>query len=139
MIREQSQGNCEHCGKTFPYHLIHSGFNDSTYAYCDTCGMTAILNGWSAPKGRHVALRKVNTVIVPEDESLLSQCQCGGQFKSGAAPRCPHCHATLSAISAKQWIEANAPGTAKGWDWQCSWTGTYAIVIDDRVIEDNGK
>lgn len=129
-------GTCEHCGGTFTYALLHNGFNESAYAYCDSCGITAVLDGWKMPDGIQVQLQ---TVIKPEDEILLLPCECGGVFKSGASPRCPHCHSPISVESARQWIEANAPGTAKGWRWQCSWTGLYAIVIDKKLVRDNWK
>ena len=42
--RVDGYGTCESCESSFPYYLIHNGFNDSTYAYCDHCGRLAILN-----------------------------------------------------------------------------------------------
>lgn len=129
-------GTCEHCAGTFPYALLHNGFNDSSYAYCDSCGMTAVLDRWKIPDGIQI---KSHTVITPEDESLLLPCDCGGTFKSSASPRCPHCHKPLSAQLAQQWLEANARGRAKGWRWQCSWTGLYAIVIENKFRRDNWR
>jgi hypothetical protein len=133
---KQDMGLCEHCGSAFPYVLLHNGFNDSAYAYCDSCGMTAVLDAWKTPNGIQI---KFQTVIKPEDEKLLRPCDCGGLFKSNACPRCLHCHEPLSADSAQQWLEANAPGTAKDWRWQRSWTGIYAIVINKRFVKDNWK
>lgn len=124
-------GTCEHCGGTFPYRMIHNGFNQSTYAYCDSCGITALLDGWGLPDDV-----KIHAVVQPEDENLFLPCDCGGTFKSGACPQCPHCQKPLSAKSARSWLEANALGTAKGWRWQCSWIGLYAIVIQDRLATD---
>jgi len=40
-------GTCKHCGLIFEVKLIHNGFNYSSYAYCDTCGITALLSGWA--------------------------------------------------------------------------------------------
>jgi hypothetical protein len=51
--------------------------------------------------------------------------------------RCPHCWQTLSAQAAADYIEMNAPGTKKGWQWQRNWCGTYCIVIENRVVNDN--
>lgn len=50
-------GECERCRSTFAYDLIHNGFADTAYAYCDRCGMTALLSGWLQifPKVRHSA------------------------------------------------------------------------------------
>jgi len=136
MTRKRSTGTCEHCAKSFPYYLIHNGFNESAYAYCDACGITTLLDGWTAPDEINI---EVHTVIKRDDEQLLPPCVCGGTFKSGASPRCPHCHQPLSAEAAQEWIEANAPGTAEGWKWPCSWTGLYAIVVGDKFVKNNWR
>jgi hypothetical protein len=51
MARTHDIGDCEHCKKKFGYYLIHNGFNDSAYAYCDTCGSTALLDGLESSEG----------------------------------------------------------------------------------------
>src|SRR6185312_17076438 len=105
------KGTCEHCSRTFSYMLLHNGFNDSAYAYCDTCGSTAALSVWSSmPAG--VAVR-FHQRISSDVESHLRPCACGGRFRADASPRCPHCRGVLSPVTAASWIEANAPGTAK--------------------------
>jgi hypothetical protein len=30
----------------------------------------------------------------------------------------------------RTYIEANAPGAAKGWKWQGSWSGLYCLIVD---------
>lgn len=129
-------GTCESCGGTFAYQLIHNGFNDSAFAYCDRCGCEASLSGWYAhiPPQAHL---KVHGPVNPEAEALLQRCECGGVFLASASPRCPHCSAELSAIAARTYLEANAPGTAEGWRWQGSWFGVYSIIIEDRWVKDN--
>jgi transcription elongation factor Elf1 len=52
------KGKCEHCGESFSYRLIHNGFNESAYAYCGTCGMTALLDGWQMPSSIAVPLHQ---------------------------------------------------------------------------------
>ena len=42
-------------------------------------------------------------------------------------------------LKATEWIEANAPGTKKGWRWQKNWTGLYCILVEERVTQDNWK
>ena len=37
-------GYCNKCGYKFSYELIHNGFNETTYAYCDSCGKVAFLS-----------------------------------------------------------------------------------------------
>lgn len=133
----KSSGVCEHCHQVFDYSLIHNGFNDSAYAYCDTCGCTAVISAWS-PKPEGVPVR-VHQRIGSDVENYLDRCACGGKFTAGASPRCPFCRSTLSAIEATTWIEANAPGTAKGWRWQKNWSGLYCIVIANHLARDPWK
>jgi hypothetical protein len=96
----------------------------------------ATLSHWSNwPKEAVVAIGGIK----PEIEAYLSPCSCGGRFRADAAPRCPHCHQILSAVKAAVYIEANAPGAAKGWKWQRSWNGIYAlysVMIEGRVVHD---
>jgi hypothetical protein len=136
MGRELSVGNCEKCHDQFGYYLIHSGFNDSVYAYCDLCGKTAILD---LRDKRMPTLQNCppHQEICSAIESYLCPCDCGGHFKQGAAPRCPRCGEALSAEFAASYIESNAPGTAKGWRWQRSWKTLYCIVIENKLVQNN--
>jgi hypothetical protein len=71
---------------------------------------------------------------IPEEAARwLRPCTCGGKFSSSASPRCPDCLAVLSPADATSWIEADAPGTAKGWHWQRNWVGIYAIIVNGKV------
>ncbi len=130
-------GNCSSCKQTFEYRLV-SGFNDSAYAYCDLCGLTALFNVYSksVPKGRKL---DIGAPIPSVLEEFVSQCSCGGHFSGSAKPRCTHCHEVLDALEATRFIESNAPGATKGWRWQRTWTGSDAIIIGGRVIEDPWK
>ncbi len=132
--RKDGEGTCEHCAVTFDYYLIHNGFNASAYAYCSDCGLTALLNGSRMPKNLNIPLHQR---ISSSSESKLRPCPCGGRFVVNAVPRCPACHKQLSAIAAATWIEAQAAGTSKGWRWRRGWDGLYAIIINDRLIDDN--
>ena len=131
-------GTCESCGRSFHYRLIHNGFNDSAFAYCDRCGYEATLNGWHKGIPSQARL-KIHGPVNPEAEPFLEPCSCGGTFRARASPRCPHCKNTLAAGSARSYLEANATGTAKGWRWQGSWQGIYSIVIEDRWVKDNWR
>ena len=136
MAREVSNGTCEHCKKTFGYWLLHSGFNDSVYAYCDSCGTTAVLSLWDKrmPKLRNCPVHQEMCSAMASD---LLPCACGGTFRKGSAPRCPHCNKSLSAEFATKYLENNAPGTQKGWRWQRDWSGLYCIIIEGKRIENN--
>jgi hypothetical protein len=134
--RQDGIGHCEHCGRSFGYMLIHNGFNESVYAYCEACGRTAILDGRRLPTGAHIPLHQA----IPADRGdLLQPCICGGRFRGDAGPRCPVCRKALSAQLAASWVEAQAPGTVQGWRWQQNWQGLYCIVIEDQVVYDNWR
>jgi hypothetical protein len=137
-VARNDVGNCESCGRTFTYQLIHNGFGDTAFAYCDRCGCTALLSGWY-PNIPAAARLKVHGPINVEAEALLMPCPCGGIFRATASPRCPHCVSVLSAEIARGYIESNAPGTAKGWIWQGGWQGLYCIVIDERLVKDSWR
>ncbi|MGH9725536.1 MAG: hypothetical protein ACRD41_10765, partial [Candidatus Acidiferrales bacterium] len=79
-------GTCESCGRTFSYQLIHNGFNDSAFAYCERCGCEASLSCWykDIPPGARL---KVHGPVNPEAEAFLQQCGCGGIFRANASPR----------------------------------------------------
>jgi hypothetical protein len=130
---------CEHCGQSFRYWLCHWGFGDCSYAYCEKCGMTAILSYWDKRMRKLPPGCPSQQEICAELEKYLQPCECGGVFKKGASPRCPHCSLALSAEAATAYIETNAPGTKKGWSWQRNWHDTYCLVIENRLVKDNFK
>ncbi len=125
-------GICESCDAHFEYALIHNGFNDSAFGYCDRCGCTLLLSRWKVPAG--VKLR-IHAPMDTSVEELLKPCPCGGKFRREASPRCPQCAREVSPTAAASYIEQNAPGVAEGWQWQNSWLGLYAIIIDNKVVE----
>jgi hypothetical protein len=136
MSASLNMGSCDHCHQSFGYFLIHAGFGDCVYAYCSRCGKTAILSMWDK-QWRLPNDCAVHQEICCKMEKYVQACECGGTFKRGAKPRCSHCHQPLSAELATSYIEKNAPGTAKGWRWQQNWSGTYCIVIENQLVENN--
>jgi hypothetical protein len=138
MSRQDGEGNCSNCRQAFGYLLIHNGFSDTAFAYCDACGMTAFFDGWSKRIPAGVEL-KVHGPIDAKIEARVASCDCGGHFRGDASPRCTRCHERLDPFSCAEFIERNAPGTAKGWRWQRSWRGLYAIVIEGRSVRDPWK
>jgi hypothetical protein len=131
MTRRRDSGRCEHCDKAFGYYLIDNGFNNSAYAYCDKCGITALLD---AVKSSKETPALPHEAITSQFEPYLAPCVCGGRFSASASPRCMHCHEPLSADFASRYIELHAEGVKKGWQWQSSWTGLYCIIIADRFV-----
>jgi hypothetical protein len=137
MASDNSQGTCDRCGQVFPYQLIHNGFNESCYAYCAGCGMTAIIDTLYKDRGWEGLPR--HRCIFTAAEKLLAPCRCGASFTARASPRCPHCHEELSPVAAATWIEANDRARTKVTNnvprWQRNWHGLYAIVINGRVVK----
>ena len=133
MNRRKDLGQCEHCGRSFGYYLIHNGFNDSAYAYSDTVCSTALLDRWKIPANIPVAIRGK---IKQETEKYLLPAPGGGRFKASSSPRCPHCNQILDPVRASRYIEENAEGSKGGWRWQQSWDGMYCIIIEDLLVRD---
>ncbi len=128
-------GWCHQCGCEFPFEVIHCGFNEASYAYCEDCGTVALLAaGYKEKRGipRHRG-------IEAEGEPQLSACPCSGRFAAGASPRCPHCRGALDATQASEYIEAAIRPVAAGWNWQRNWEGLYCMIVDRRVTHDRLK
>ncbi len=139
-MTEQKIGRCDKCSRQFNYSLMHCGFGDCLYAYCDNCGKTAFFDDYKPPnelKG-FVRYSSVNYIIPEQLEPFIEKCSCGGNFKHDASPRCVHCKQTLSPIEANKYIKSDPPDK-EGWYWQNNWTGIYAIIIDDNKVNDNWK
>jgi hypothetical protein len=121
-------GSCEPCAASFGIEIFHNGFGDSSYAYCDGCGMTAILSGWSNrwPNG----VKCTQAEISSDMEQYLMPCAGGSKLSKGnTTPRCPNCKQPLSAEAAARCIEPQSHGTKKGWRWQRGWDGLYCAAI----------
>lgn len=131
-FRRDGEGKRKACGSSFPYMMIHNGFNDSALAYCDSCGRTVLLSLWRAPAAVTLSFGP----IPANAESRLAPCACGGRFRSHSVPRCPACRAPLDADAAASYLEANAPETQKGWRWQRSWQGLYCIAVAEPPLHD---
>lgn len=125
------KGDCEHCGRLYRYSLWHSGFGDTAYAYCDECGLLALLNLSNPLVATFPPLLNQNGEIDESWEQFLRPCPCGGRFRKGASPRCPFCNAKLSPTHAADHIEAQSPGAGKYWHWQNNWSGLYCIAMDN--------
>jgi hypothetical protein len=130
-------GDCEECHKRFEYELVHNGVHNSSYAYCDRCGQTAILDVADPRFPLDMLKQSAYRAIAAGMEKFLKHCDCGGSFTGAANPRCPHCKEELSPVKAAAYIERNAPKTAHDWRWQMNWTGNYCIVIEGRQVRNN--
>jgi hypothetical protein len=125
------KGDCEHCSRNYRYMLLHAGFGDFSYAYCDGCGTLAALAYTNRELATLPATMIRNEEIPASWEPFLRPCSCGGTFRKGAAPRCVYCNSILSAEYAGSHIEKNSAGAVRGWRWQQNWSDTYCLVIEE--------
>jgi hypothetical protein len=127
------KGLCRACGTHFRFDLIHNGFNDSSFAYCGMCGRTALCSHWKWPPS--VPLAGYGP-LQPEHTTHLRRCACGGYFHTHAMPRCPSCRSAFDPVEAASWIEAAAGSTGRGWRWQRTWQGLYAVSVGEPALTD---
>ena len=125
------KGDCEHCSRIFHYTLLHAGFGDYSYAYCDSCGALATIDYSCSMMTTLPPISVPHQVIDAAWEPYLRPCQCGGHFRRGAFPRCVHCNQPLSAEHAAIHVERNSVGAPRGWRWQRNWTDEYCIALED--------
>lgn len=125
------KGDCEHCGQTYRYSLLDATFSDFSYAYCDTCGKLATITYTSSQLVNMPRISAPHQVIDAAWEAFLRPCNCGGHFRHNAAPRCMVCLEPLSAVHAASHIEPNFKNSNRSWRWQCNWTGSYCVDIED--------
>jgi hypothetical protein len=128
------RGECDHCGRAYRYSLLDAAFSDCSYAYCNTCGVLAIINYSSSYIMSMPQISTPHQVIDSAWEPYLRPCACGGQFRSGAAPRCMVCRRELSAVNATTHIERNFIAGSRTWSWQRNWTGSYCIDIESPAL-----
>jgi hypothetical protein len=127
------KGDCEHCSQTYRYMLLHAGFGEFSYAYCECCGILAAFSYTNKDLQKLPPLSSKNEEIDADWEPFLRSCSCGGRFHKGASPRCIHCNSELSAEYAAGHIERNSVGAARGWHWQRNWSSLYCMVLEDPL------
>jgi hypothetical protein len=125
------KGDCEHCCRDYRYMLLHAGFGEFSYAYCDSCGTLAAFAYTNRELLSLPPLSAKHEEIDAAWEPFLRPCACGGHFRKGASPRCVYCNSALSADYAAGHIERNSVGAARGWRWQRNWNDLYCLVIED--------
>ncbi len=85
------KGDCEHCCRIYHYTLLHAGFGDYSYAYCDRCGTLATFDYSSSFILNLPALQTQHQAIEASWHPFIAECACGGHFRSDASPRCVFC------------------------------------------------
>lgn len=136
---------CLGCRRNLRYRFIHNGFNESVYAYCDSCGKLATLDTNNGHVPRLVSQRDRDdwaSAIDTSFESELEPCACGGRFCRGAAPRCPYCRRSLTLDDFRDPPSFATRvlcrlGLSRTWLGPRSWTGLYSVVIEDNRVDNN--
>ena len=103
---------CRICGKGSEGEIYHMGFSDMSCMYCDSCPRVLLLkdgnllkkNGieWPNLQPGDEGWEYYNRHLLPiyeKLESLFKPCECGGNFRAWAAPRCPKCNDYLSGVA----------------------------------------
>lgn len=126
-------GSCENCNQRFSYALIHNGFNDSAYAYCDTCGCVA-----SSLLGREppTASRFASTARLPRTSSgTLIDVAAGVSFelKHRRDARIADTHSRL--MSPPDILRRMRQGPRKDGAGNVNWQGLYCIIVEGRSIK----
>ncbi len=124
------KGDCEHCGQLYRYSLWHSGFGDNSYAYCDECGMLAILNHTNPQVAGFPKSTQQYGEIEESWEALLQPCVCGGHFCKGASPRCLHCNHELICHPCRSALGTAGSGNIQGLE--------VAEQVDRRLLHCDG-
>jgi hypothetical protein len=83
--------SCPHCDGIIEYYN-YSGMGDlAPHFYCDLCS-----NIFFRESDRTKIYGKdLTEELLSEITEDLPRCICGGQFKAGANPKCPHCKKDL--------------------------------------------
>jgi hypothetical protein len=92
---------CPHCRADLRFERVHTGFNNTGYAYC---GVDGALLVWDTFDPHYVAVvgdqhpwtldRKGRASV----EAKLAPCPCGGRFGMANPPRCPRCAESTSDL-----------------------------------------
>ena len=98
----RSASVCVHCGRALEFDRFHAGFSDQGYMYCDRDSTVVT---WSSFDSTYSALTE-NThpwMLTAEAKRVVERsivdCPCGGQFRFGNLPRCPHCGGELGSLA----------------------------------------
>ncbi len=136
LTRDPEKGTCESCGLDFEFYLVHNGFNNSAYSYCNACGKTAILDVLFY---QYDQLGIGSGRIAKNKVQYIANCECGGKFQFESKPRCPHCLEEISAEAASKYINRKSDDPRGEWNWQQDWSGIYCILIEQNVVRNNWK
>ena len=101
--------SCKSCSSEVEGELYHLGFSDMESVYCSSCPNVLLIkdrdfferNGVEIPRllAGDSGWMEYDKHLLPyyeKAEKLLPDCECGGDFKFMAPPRCPKCNNYLS-------------------------------------------
>ena len=89
--------HCPHCNEVIEFYHYSGMGNLAPHFYCDSCS-----NIFFREKDRMILNNNEPTEeILNEITKDLPKCICGGQFKAGANPKCPHCKKEIEHSSSQ--------------------------------------
>lgn len=80
---------------------FHAGWNDEGFLYCEKCPEIVVFSSYD-PFYSALVGSKQPWVLAQNEKRAVEEhirlSSCGGRFRFGAQPRCPHCNEPLSGI-----------------------------------------
>ena len=92
---------CPTCNKPLRFEKVHTGFNDTGYAYCDRDGSLLVWDTFDPTYTALVGERHpwaLDRNAEEQVERALEACPCGGRFGLHNPPLCAHCGHDLRAL-----------------------------------------
>lgn len=129
------QITCPTCKHSYYGRVLHAGFDDSEFLYCDRCFRIALLSIYS--RSADILLRlavpalwswRESAASRIEIEASLRGCECGGRFTFDAVPKCFNCQSVLPLETI---LEAFG---AHGW-WGVGWRGFYCLIQEEHLVQ----
>src|SRR5258708_6847015 len=95
-------GGCGQRGTSMEFDRFHAGLGDEGYMYCDR---DATVITWSSFDPTYSSMVHNTHPWMLTDaekrivEAAIIECPCGGRFRFGNPPLCPHCSGDLSDLA----------------------------------------
>ena len=128
---------CSACGQDFKVRVVHSGFSNDEFLYCDRSHHVAVLEIYSRTSslllrladecGRGLWDWRESAEYRARIEGALRSCPCGGRFTFSAGPRCPRCRVPLALDEVRAQVELFG---------NAGWRGAYYLILDDGSVEE---
>ena len=98
VMATRNEALCPSCNRAFSYEQVHTGFNNTGYAYCHLDGKLLVWDSYD-PTYTSLVGRKHPWTLTHQERRIVEQalrpCPCGGRFGMDILPKCPHCLSEL--------------------------------------------